>query len=706
MPSRRWFALDVAITGVRVDEGLQKVAITDRARRHRVVDLATLNLEKVTNFYRPAQAPFDYYQRSMCMLGLNTLFFWPRESECGYLVEIGPAVSFVFRFTHHQSAVSKVALSHCGTRLLSGDEQGRSYVLNLSNGNIEHRLPAFPDTVSAVCFSRNDTLFSVAGFHGSLVSYDAFTGEKVSHFKPNSVVEAMEYLDENTVIAVLRDGRILKADAKRGKILKETTLDAGLWPSMLFIAPNKKFCFVGTRQSRLLAFHITSLEQMFTLDFGCGGVSVLGQSKDFFFVGFTSGELVILNYREHEKEFSQSVELGNIAEANGYFEKNVFLMTHESTWNMYEQWLEAKKSITTLLSEGAVEKAQQEARPFMFHPKCRYEMEALEEQQGLLATLLRCIKNRDFPRAYELCEKHPVLKESEHFKKLEQMWRLLFGKAQRLLGRDPVLNKQAAKEVLALFLQVPEKNHEVALMFKHLGAFQKAEEAVRAKDFERYYVLAEQFSFLKETALYEKVGWLQEELKQKLQLALSEQRFEEALEIAKVLGTFAPSASYANAKTEHIKKILSLDALLRSGRMLEACAVVSELGLWNEEYTSVQYYKKAKEKFVRLLQRQILEGRAKEVYGRIALFIKNKEGAAIHQRVMRFLYEHQLSTHVRHETRHRVDWEKTLRHFSQFFALTKALDDKLRLAGIPPVGRAKEEEKSQEVYPLSIIHYR
>ena len=121
---------------------------------------------------------------------------------------------------------------------------------------------------------------------------------------------------------------------------------------------------------------------------------------------------------------------------------------------------------------------------------------------------------------------------------------------------------------------------------------------------------------------------------------------------------------------------------------------------------SVQYYKKAKEKFVRLLHKHILEGRAKEVYGRIALFVNNKEGAGIHQRVMRFLYEHQLTTHLRREARHKVDWERTLKHFSQFFALTKALDDKLRSAGIATVEKAMEEEKPQEVYPLSIIHYR
>lgn len=707
MPSRRWFSLDVAVTGVYVDEASQQIAITDRARRHTLVDLTTLNLVKVTNFSKPAQAPFDYYQRSLCLLGLDQLFFWPRDSEYGYLIKVGKVISFVFRFTHHHASVSKVALSRSKHKLVSGDEKGRSYVINLASGAIEHRLPALPDTISALCFSRDDSLVSVAGFDGSIVTHNTLLLESVSHMKVGSVVEAMEYLEGTTALVVLRDGRVLKIDVRLGKILKETKLPLGVWPSTLFVAPNKKFCFIGTRQSNVVALHVTSLEQMFVFDFGCGGVSVLAQSEAFFFVGFTSGELAVLNYREYEKEFSHNVTLGKMDEANAFFDKNAFLMTHESTWNMYEQWLEAKKSITVLLSEGALEKAQQEARPFMFHPKCRLEMELLEGQQGELAALLRCIKTRDFPRAYDMCEKTPFLKQSEHYKKLEQMWRTLYGKAQRLLSRDPVLNKSAVLEMLTLFLKVPEKNHEIALMFKHLSLFQQAQECIRAQEFKAYFALTEKHAFLKETALYEKVGWLQEELKQKLQRALGEQHFEEATTLASALQEFAPSASYATQKINHIKQILSLDTLLSTGRMLEACAVVSELGVWNEEYVQIQHYKKAKERFLVVLKKQILEGKMRDVYERITPFMGNKEGYEIHQEIMRFLYEYQLTSHLKKALHVRVNWKMSLRHFLQFFAITKALDDRLRLAQIVPPKTTQEDEIPEGApYPLSIIHYR
>ncbi|MBN2965236.1 hypothetical protein JWV37_10620 [Sulfurospirillum sp. T05] len=707
MPSRRWFTLDVAITGVRVDEVNHRLAITDRARRHTLVDLATLKLLRVTNFSKPAQLPFDYYQRSMCLLGLDRLFFWPRDSKYGYLVEIDKVVSFVFRFTHHHGAVTKVALSHSEYKLISGDEKGRSYVINLFNGAIEHRLPALPDAISALCFSSDDVLVSVAGFHGGVLTHNLFLKEQISHIKLGSVVEAMAYLEKTIALVVLRDGRVLKIETEKGVILQETKLPIGVWPTTLFIAPNKKFCFIGTRQSNMVAFHVTSLEQMFVFDFGCGGVSVLAQSEAFFFVGFTSGELAVLNYREYEKEFSREVDLGNLDEANAFFNKNAFLMTHESTWKMYEQWLEAKKSITVLLSEGSLEKAQQEAKPFMFHPKCRLEMEVLEGQQGELAALLRCIKTRDFARAYDLCEKTPFLKQSEHYKKLEQMWRTLYSKAQRLLSRDPASNKSVVLEMLALFLKIPEKNHEVALMFKHLMAFQEAELRIREQDFKAYFKLVEQYPFLKETAVYEKVGWLQEELKQKLQRALAEQDFTQANKLAKALQEFTPSAPYAAQKIDHIKQVLSLDTLLGTGRMLEACAVVSRLGIWNEEYGQIQHYKKAKERFLVVLKKQIREGKMREVYTKITPFQSIEEGRQIHQEIMRFLYEHQITTHLGHQSRTKVDWEMSLRHFLQFFAINKALDDKLRLAHIAPPKPYQEDEPAEDMlYPLSIIHYQ
>ena len=379
--------------------------------------------------------------------------------------------------------------------------------------------------------------------------------EQASKVFLDSTVEAMKYLDENVILAILRDGRIVKIDTKKGKIIQEKKLSSGLWPTVLHLSPSKKFAYLGTRQSIMRVIHITSLEQMFTLEFNVGGITSIAQSTHHLFVGFSGGEVVAMNYREFEKEFSEAVALGKLNDANVYFENNSFLMTHESTWEIYEQWVKQKKTISILLSEGALEEAKKVAEPFMFHPKCRMEMEKLEGSQGELAAMLRFIKNRDFARAYAVVEKNPSLNESEHYKKLEQLWKELFAKASRLLGRDPVLNKDPVKKLLAPFMNVEQKRLEVESMLQNVGVFRRAEAHVRERNFKGYYALVGQFGFLKQAPLYEKMEWLQEDLKQKLYTALNLEDYANALHIVETLKQFQPSHSYAIAKKNHIKKI-------------------------------------------------------------------------------------------------------------------------------------------------------
>jgi hypothetical protein len=640
-------------------------------------------------------------------LDLKRLFFWPFGSAHGYIINTEPVISFEYRYTHHHATVTKVGRAHRNPWVASGDESGHVYIINLEHGGVERRLPPLADSISACIFSTDDMQVSIAGFDNYIVTYDYWTMEQTNKVFLGSVVEAMNYLDESIILAILRDGRIVKVDTKKGKIIQERNLSKGFWPTVLHLSPSKKFAYLGTRQSVLKVIHITSLEEMFALDCNVGGITSVAQSTHFLFVGFSSGEVVAMNYREFEKEFSEAVSLEKLDEANVYFENNAFLMTHESTWEIYEQWMKQKKSISVLLSEGELEEARKVAKSFMFHPKCRLEMEELEGSQGELAAMLRFIKSRDFAKAYVVVDKNPNLKDSEHYRKLEQLWKELFAKASRLLGRDPVLNKDPVKKLLNPFAEVPQKRAEIASMIKNVGVFRRAESAIKEKNFKGYYTLVNQYRFLKEAPLYDKMEWLQEELKQKLHNSLDEDDFAQSIHIAETLGQFAPSSAYAVSKINYIKKLMWLDKMLDSGRLAEACAVVSEIGSWNTQHKQVVRYIKARDNYIAKAKRNIDLGKTKEVYLNIQQLGSNKEADDINSAIMRYMYEYQLREHLDPKKRPNVDWEATLRHYICYFGISKSLDTALRKVSIPIPKRPHEEKCDQErIYAQSIIHYK
>ena len=196
------------------------------------------------------------------------------------------------------------------------------------------------------------------------------------------------------------------------------------------------------------------------------GVTALCRTQKYFIMGFKTGEILFFNHREYEDKFISYIDLKQIKEACLIFQKNIFLMSHRETKKIYTYWQEQKETIANLLSRGEIEQAQILAEPFLFHPKCKLEFSELEELQPDLMSLQRYIRSMSYAPAYHLTTLKPELKKSSLFTQLESLWNKSLQKAQILLARQPIENKEAAKESLRLFLDVDEKKDLIENMLK------------------------------------------------------------------------------------------------------------------------------------------------------------------------------------------------------------------------------------------------
>lgn len=489
----------------------------------------------------------------------------------------------------------------------------------------------------------------------------------------NSIVEKMHFVSQDIFIAITRNGRVYKIDARNAKILGERVLPNSVWPSELCISFSKKFAYIGTRDSQLFALHIESMDLVYTIGFNRAGVTSMVRTAKYFIIGYKSGEIQFFNHREFEDDFILHIKLQQLREARALFDKNIFLMTHRETKRIYELWLERKDSIVTLLSTGLIEKAQELAQDFLFHPKCKQEMEVIEELQPDLMALQRYIRSGSYNAAYELVEAKPNLKGTLLYEKLENIWKRALQQAQILLSRDPLLNIQKAKEVLASFLNIEVKKNFIQTMLSNTKVFIRAEQAVKNKNFILYFKLSNEYTFLEFTPLYKKVIGLAQKIKINVLNYLKEDQYMPALESLKLLNQFFPFKENAQRLEEFISSLMVIDYHVEHEALLEAIQIQNKLRI-HATYQPIQKLNKMKIAFIKKMLIQIKEHRFEDTYNSIKDFFSIKICIREIAMLMKQMYIEQMKGALNNKNLV-IDWEKSIAHYGEYFNIDNLIEE-------------------------------
>ena len=136
--------------------------------------------------------------------------------------KILPLTSFQY---NQKERVSKAAFSENDAYLITGNERGRSYVINPQEGTIQAELPPLSDVISAVAVSETYHLAASASFSRHLIVYKLNSFSTLFDQKINAIIEMMLFVDEQTLLAITRDGRLLSIDLRKGVVAKEVELD-------------------------------------------------------------------------------------------------------------------------------------------------------------------------------------------------------------------------------------------------------------------------------------------------------------------------------------------------------------------------------------------------------------------------------------------------------------------------------------------------
>ena len=670
LPSSKLFNFDGAIVSLKYNEANNLLTILDNAKQLHYLDLNSFELIRDVKLYPNDKTPYNYYKKSGILYDNNKLFLWPESSHYGYFIKVGQHPKPKYKFQYHKVPVSAVDFSDDGEFVLSADEKGRVALLNLRFGVVENSFPPFPDSISVAKFSPNSLYVAIACFNSIISIYDPYSMELICSINTKSVVEGIDFIDDFQALVILRDGRVLHIDVITGKIKNENMLLGNVWLTTIHLSTSKKFAYIGTRESKLYVLHVNSLGTMFDIDLKSSGISAINHNSQFLVIGYVSGDLLVIRYKEYANEFSFLVKSDKLKEATAYFDKNIFLMTDKSTKEIYKKWLEVKSTVETFFAEEKVEEAEKIAKVFLFHPKCRLEMEKIDADRSLYSFMVKYIRAKQFNQAYALCEKNPSLKKSIYFQQLEHYWNQLLSKAKRILSREPELNQQKARDILKPFLNVDEKKDFALFLLSHAYVFQQAKSFVTNKEFTQYFILIEKYPYLKHDNLYHKVERICEELKLKMVSFIEEESFEKAMQMGAVLQQFDGVGNFVKRKKELIKSLYLLKNILDRKNIAKACELVSKSELKSMKNSEVERYKNILREYIDTKSKMIQEGI--DICSELRAFGEDKESFKLKRELIKKLYNFQIKEALRLK-KERVDWDDTLSNYVLFFSIDEEL---------------------------------
>jgi len=690
LPSSREIAFHAAISCMNLAEDDLTLHVIDNECNFNRIDLAELKITKSTTLsHMYDHSLFDYYHRPFA-LGKQLAYVSFSQKGTEHIIDTSSKILPIqtLNYNDHE-IVTKAILSEHDALLLTGNERGRSFLINPLEGTMQAELPIASDSISAVAISEAFNIAARASFSKELVVYKTNSLSIVFEAKFDAVIEMMTFLDDQYLLAIMRNGKLMKIDLYLHKVAKEIDLDQSLWPTVLSLSHSKKFLYIGTRESMLFAVHVQTLDILYKVKLPYLGITTLARGKRYFMIGFKTGEVLFYNHREFEEEFITCIKLKQIKEAALLFQKNIFLMSHRETKKIYEYWLEEKETIMNLLARGEIEQAQTLAAPYLFHPKCKLEFNEIEMLQPDLMALHRYIRSLSFAPAYDLISLKPALKQSFLYTQMESLWNKNLQKAQILLSRDPLHNKELAKDALRLFLEVEIKKPIIENMLKRSGIFTLAETSIKEKHFGFYFKLVGQNSFLELTPLYQKVLHVAERLQHEIVKYLDEKNYQQALILSDILHQFTPYQNQANRLKEVSKALILLAYHIEHHKLMEAVKIQDQFQL-QSNYELIQILEMMKKRFQEE-QLALLETKSyAQIFTNITPYMEIATCKQNVANIMRKVYLQQLKDASLQQDQ-AIDWQKSFANYLQYFSMDK-----------PLIEFAKEHQKF-EILQQSVI---
>ena len=435
--------------------------------------------------------------------------------------------------TWHDSDIEVSCFSDDGDYLVTGGSDGKLFIYDVKNLDMVLSLPHNPDYIATISICENNDLIVYSTYQKKVIFFSFRHNKVLNRIKLNDIVQVSHIFDNNTKIYfALRSGRSVVYNIIEGKVIHDEALFSD-WPTALFYIKEKEYLLVGSKTDLLYIIDMNYNKVLLKIKMGDVGVSNINLINEKLYVSFINGVVQVIDLDAHATIFENALKLKNVSSAREVLDQNSFLYLNPAIKIFDELWPETLNKASKLLLQEKLEDAISLVEPFLFDQAKSDEFTPLLEQNKLIVDFLHLLQNKKYEDAFIMAEKASVIKKTHLYKKLENMWEKIFNEAKELLSADPLLNKNRAIKLLEPFKRVESKTEQFKILLNNINIFVGADQAVKHKDFKKYFILTTEHSFLKNVSMYTRVCALGERLYQQMIDLKNDSKYEEALEVFK-----------------------------------------------------------------------------------------------------------------------------------------------------------------------------
>jgi len=439
----------------------------------------------------------------------------------------------------HTSDIEVSCFSDDGNYLVTGGSDGKLFIYDMKNLEMVLSLPHNPDYIATIAICKDNDLIVYTTFQKKVVLFSFRHNKVIARLKLADIVQVSHVFDNNTkVYFALRSGRSIIYDVIEAKVIHDDALFLD-WPTAIYYMKDREYALVGSKTDLLYIVDVNYNRVLLKVQMENIGISNINIIDAKLYIGFIDGAVQIIDLDAHATMFENELKLKNVHKAKEFLDINNFLYLNSSIVIFDKLWPETLKKASNLLLKEKLEEALHLVEPFLFDQKKSDEFTPLLEKNELIIKFLHLLQNKKYEDAFIMAENSSVIKKTHLYAKLENMWEKIFNEAKELLSHDALINKSKAVSLMEPFKRADEKNEQFKVLLNNINVFVAADNAVKKKDFKRYFSLCQEHSFLKNVSMYTRVCALGERLYQQMIDFKNDGKYEEALEVFKDAQYFA-----------------------------------------------------------------------------------------------------------------------------------------------------------------------
>jgi hypothetical protein len=500
----------------------------------------------------------------------------------------------IFKIEWHQGRVDHLKFDNQNKYLVTGGMDGKVCLWSSSTGKLLYTLPHFNDSVSCLEFSPSNKRFASGSYNRTVDVIDLRKMERIAtlKLKHKSAIISISFFAVTYLITLDKSGYIFVWDYKTSSFLyslpktkSEPIYSDIIEDEYLIVACKDSYVYLYSIEKRkLLNMRYIYSEQ------GIKSVS-FDQKNSILFISTLSNTINCYYLLQGKDDIKDQVLAGNYADAYNILYKNPILEEMEPYVKvLFEVWDDAVKEAITNLEDNERNNAQIALDPFMTIPSKADFIQSLLLEYKDFKQFKDSIDKNNFQLAHTILIKHPVYKDSDYYKIMQNEWDECVKKATLALENNSEELDKELKEIFKNFRGISEKLSFIRDISDKRIALSLFNKHYAKKDYAECFKIVETYDFLTDTENYRNLLVRQDALYLHMKDSLNRSLYTQCKTYAQQLILFPAHKKEASDILNNIGKIDTLIKLYYAKEYRQMLNLVQKYPFLEELPETIEFH--------------------------------------------------------------------------------------------------------------------